>query len=82
MLDHARSLDRSQKLPLTNNLPTYEGEVRGEWKRLHREELYNVNPSPNIVRANKSRTMRWVGHVTHKEERRGAYRNLGGGSPE
>ena len=35
-------------------------EITGEWRRLHKEELYS---SPNIVRVIKSRRMRWAGHV-------------------
>ena len=34
--------------------------------------------SPNIVRVIKSRRMRWVGHVAHTGEERGAYRVLVG----
>jgi len=30
-------------------------EVRGEWRRLHNEELYDLYCSPNIVRVNKSK---------------------------
>ena len=33
-------------------------EVRGEWKRLHNEELNDIYSSPNIVRVIKSRRMR------------------------
>ena len=35
----------------------------GEWRRLHNEELHSLFRSPNIVRAIKSRRLRWAGHV-------------------
>jgi hypothetical protein len=35
----------------------------GYRRKLHNEELHNPNSSPNIIRMNKSRRMRWVGHV-------------------
>jgi len=38
------------------------------------EELSDVHCSPNIVRVNKSRRMRWAGHVACMGERRGVYR--------
>ena len=37
-------------------------EVKGEWRRLHNEELNGMYSSPNIVRVIKSRRMRWAGH--------------------
>jgi hypothetical protein len=50
----------------------------GEWKRLHNEELNDRYSSPNIIWVIKSRRMRWVGHVAHMGEKRGAYRILVG----
>jgi len=48
-------------------------EVTGEWRRLHNEELNDLNSSPNIVRVIKSRRMRWAGHVACMGEERGVY---------
>jgi len=53
-------------------------EVKGEWRRLHNEELNDLYPSPNIVRVIKSRRMRWAGHVARMGEERGVYRVLVG----
>ena len=50
---------------------TRRDEVTGEWRRLHNEELNDLYSSPNIVRAIKSRRMRWAGHVTRMSEERG-----------
>ena len=38
-------------------------EVMGDWRRLHNEELNDLDSSPNIVRGIKSRRIRWAGHV-------------------
>jgi hypothetical protein len=53
-------------------------EVTGEWRRLHNKELYALYSLPNIIQMIKSRRMRWVGHVAHMGERKGAYRVLVG----
>ena len=50
----------------------------GEWIRLHNKELYSLYRSPNIVRVNKSRRLRWVGHVARMEEGRSAFKILTG----
>ena len=33
-------------------------EVNGEWRRQHKNKLYDLNYSPNIIRVTKSRIMR------------------------
>jgi len=53
-------------------------EVKGEWRRLHNEELNDLYSSPNIVRVIKSRRMRWAGHLTRMGEERAVYSVLGG----
>jgi hypothetical protein len=53
-------------------------EVRGEWRKLHYEELNELYCSPNIVLVIKSRKMRWVGYVARMGKRRGVYRVLVG----
>jgi hypothetical protein len=52
-------------------------EVRGEWRKLHNEELNALYSSPNLVRVMKSR-MRWAGHVARMGEGIGVYRVLVG----
>jgi len=54
------------------------GEVTGEWRRLHNEELNDFFSPPNIVRVIKSRKMTWAGHVARMDEERGVYRVLVG----
>jgi hypothetical protein len=53
-------------------------EVTGEWRRLHKKELYALYSSSNIIWVIKSRKLRWTGHVASMGERRGAYRALVG----
>jgi hypothetical protein len=45
-------------------------EVTGGWKKFHNEELHNLYSSPNIIRMNKSRRMRWMAHVARMEAMR------------
>jgi len=54
------------------------GEVTGEWRRLHNEELNDLYSTPNIVRVIKSRRTRWAGHVARMGEERVVYRILVG----
>jgi hypothetical protein len=51
-------------------------EVKGDWRRLHNEELNDLYSSPNIVRVIKSRRMRWAGHVVLMGKERGVYKVL------
>jgi hypothetical protein len=41
-------------------------DVTGEWRKLHFEELNDLDSSPNIVRVIKSRRLRWAGHVARR----------------
>jgi hypothetical protein len=52
-------------------------EEDGPWRKLHNDELHSLY-SPNIVRAIKSRRMRWAGNVARMREGRGVYRVLVG----
>ena len=48
-------------------------ELKGEWRKLHSEELNGLSCSPNIVRLIiLLRRMRWVGHVARVGYRMGA----------
>jgi hypothetical protein len=38
-------------------------EVTGGWRKLQNEELHNLYLSSFIIRGNRSRRMRWAGHV-------------------
>jgi hypothetical protein len=48
-------------------------EVKGDWRKLHNEELHNLYSSPNIIRMIKLRSMRWAGHVARMGGRRGMH---------
>jgi hypothetical protein len=51
-------------------------EVKGEWRKLHNEELNDLYSLPNIVRVVKSRRIRWAGHVACMGEERGVHKVL------
>jgi hypothetical protein len=53
-------------------------EVRGDWRKLHNEELHNLYSSPDIIRQVKLRRMRLAGHVTCMGEEREVYKVLAG----
>jgi len=38
-------------------------EVRGHWRRMHKDGFYVLYSPPNIIRVIKSRSMIWAGHV-------------------
>ena len=48
-------------------------EVTGEWRRFRNEELNYLYSSSNIVRATRSRRMRWTGNVARMGEDRRVY---------
>jgi hypothetical protein len=56
-------------------------EVARGWRTLHNEKLRNLYASPVIIRVNKSRKMRWAGHVMQMREMRNVY-NIFVGKPE
>ena len=39
----------------------------GEWRRLHNEEPNSLYGSPNLVRVNYYRRLKWAGHVIRTE---------------
>jgi hypothetical protein len=48
------------------------------WRKLHNGEIHSLYSSPKIVRAIKSRRMRWAAHVARMGDGRGVYRLLAG----
>jgi hypothetical protein len=53
---------------------TKRDEVKGEWRKLHDEELRDLYSWSSIISIIKSRRMRWAGHVARMGEKRNAYR--------
>ena len=53
-------------------------EVKGEWRKLHKEVIYDLQSSPNIIRVIKQRRVRWAGHVARMGESRCVFRVLVG----
>jgi hypothetical protein len=53
-------------------------EVTGGWKKLHNEGFRNLYSSQSIIKAIKSRRMRWAGHVARMEAKTNACRILVG----
>jgi hypothetical protein len=50
-------------------------EVRGEWRKLHSEELHNLYSSRDIIKQIKSRRMRWE---SQKERDHSEDKGIGG----
>jgi hypothetical protein len=50
------------------------GEVTGEWRKLHSEELHKLYSSPDNIRHVKSRRIWWAGHMVHMGEDRNMYK--------
>jgi hypothetical protein len=48
---------------LTRKFGSKRDDVKGEWRKLHNEELHIMYSSPNIITQIKSRRMGWAGHV-------------------
>ena len=77
-IDEGTNLKVSENRVLRRIFGPKRDEVRGEWRKLHNDELNNLYSSPNIVRMIKSRRMRWAGHVARMWKGRGVYRVLVG----
>ena len=75
-LREERRLSVFQNRVLRRVLGPKRDEVRGEWRKLHNEELSDLYSLPNIVRVVKSRRMRWAGNVERMGEGRGVHRVL------
>ena len=71
ILQEERKLRVFENMVLRRMFGHRRDEVMGHWRRLHNEELNDLNSSPNIVRVIKLRRMRWAGHVAHMDEERG-----------
>jgi hypothetical protein len=52
--------------------------MTGGWRKLHKEQLYNLCCSPSVIRMIKLRRMKWAGHVARMGEERNACRILVG----
>jgi hypothetical protein len=46
--------------------------VKGEWRKLHNEELHDLYSSPSIIRIIKAMRMRCTRHVAQMGEKRNA----------
>jgi len=63
---------------LRNIFGSKEDEVTGTWRILHNEDLYNLNPSPNIIRVIKSIRIRLAWHVASMGGQERCIQDFGG----
>ena len=71
ILEEERKLRVFENMALRRIFGPRSDEVKGEWRKLHNEELNDLYCSPNILRVIKWRRMRWAGHVERMGEERG-----------
>jgi len=69
-LREERKLRMFEKMVLRRIFGPRRDDVKGEWRRLHKEELNDLYSSHNNVRVIKWRRMRCAGHVTRMGEER------------
>jgi hypothetical protein len=68
LLMHYNGLKVFENMVLRRIFGPKRDEVRGEWRKLHNEELHILYSSPNIIRQIKSRRKRRAGHVARMRE--------------
>jgi hypothetical protein len=79
-MDKVQIIDRSNRLRMSENrvlrriLRPKGGEMTGEWRKLHNEELRNFYSSLYIIRLINSRSMRRAGHVARMGKIRNTYK--------
>jgi hypothetical protein len=61
-----------------DNIGSKRGEMVGDWRKLHNEELHNLYLSPDTIRIIKSRRIRCVVNAAGMGRRRNSYRVFGG----
>jgi hypothetical protein len=44
-------------------------EVTGDWRKLHNEDLHNLDCWPSIIRLITSRRIKWAGHISRMGKR-------------
>ena len=63
-----------ENMVLRKMFETTKWDLTGEWRKLHSDEVHDLNSSANFVRVIKSGRIRWAGHVARMRQRRVAYR--------